>query len=91
MRVPRHIRVWWDRQDPDNMGWAFELADDDGLIDSGELDTPLLPDNPSAGHLQLELAVVQVANEHGIDIEPEAVHTETEHLGGCGMWSNEIS
>jgi len=37
-RTATSIKVYWDSQDRTNEGWAYELADDNGSIDSGSID-----------------------------------------------------
>jgi hypothetical protein len=34
------VTVYWDDQDPNNVGWAYRITSDErGSLDSGELDT----------------------------------------------------
>lgn len=37
-RKPTDIRVYWDKQDRINEGWAYSCRDHNGMIDSGALD-----------------------------------------------------
>lgn len=41
-RKPTDIRVYWDKQDRSNEGWAYNCRDDNGMIDSGALDSTTL-------------------------------------------------
>ncbi len=41
-RKPTDIRVHGDKQDRSNEGWAYNCRDDDGVIDSGALDSTTL-------------------------------------------------
>lgn len=41
-RKPTDIRVYWDKQDRSNEGWAYNCRDHNGMIDSGALDSTTL-------------------------------------------------
>ena len=41
-RKPTDIRVYWDRQDRNNEGWAYNCRDDNGMIAAGTLESTTL-------------------------------------------------
>ena len=76
------IKVYWDTQDPANEGWAYTIYGEDRIIESGPIE--FLEDFADGGSLQE--AVVNLAAEHGVDIETGDVATE-QHDGGFAIWT----
>lgn len=78
-RKPNDIRVYWDKQDRTNEGWAYNCRDDDGMIDSGALESSTLE------HAIEEAC--RILRMTGIEND----FTIGQEEGGYGIWNASVS
>lgn len=72
------IRIYWDSQDRDNEGWAWQAVDATGVHSSGGIDV--------APNENLDGAIQQAIWELGVDLLPHDFSREPEIEGGVAFW-----
>jgi len=71
------ITVYWDEQDPQNIGWAYR-AIVSGAEESGEVGIDATA--------SLEDAAIQAAWQLGIELRGDEFAMEPSRDGGCAVW-----
>ncbi len=77
-RTPTEIKVYWDYQDVNNQGWAYEALDCLGLIDSGAIDV----DGDD-----MDGAVDGACSQLCVDLSHDDFAAEQEY-GGFAFWTD---
>ena len=77
-RTPTKAKIYWDSQDCDNEGWAYQLADDDGAIESG-------PWEEYSGQREMWEHVDDFAHEYDLP-DHHAWMVEPDAEGGFAIW-----
>jgi hypothetical protein len=81
-RQATEIKVYWDTQDPSNESWAYVISDENGLLDSGSLD--------SDGD-DLTGAINEAISISGLDLTVDDFGIERNVDGGYGIWTKDAS
>jgi len=79
MREVTKIKVYWDESDPGNAGYAYELSDDDGSIQSG----------PLRYATSLDYAIGEAIGESGLEVSYFDFAREPNIDGGFATWSKD--
>lgn len=75
-RTPTRVQIYWDVQDRDNERWAYNASDEQGLIDSGSLESD--PDD-------LDGAITEAICALGLDLTADLFATSKDD-GGYAVW-----
>ena len=75
-----NVKVYWDTQDPNNMGWSYNASDEDGLISSGGVD---------AAPCSIDSAIEDVIFDLDLPLTSDDFWGEGSIDGGFAVWSAE--